>query len=288
MTEAEQAKYSILGRARAVDIVEDPYPHLLLHDALPQDLYDELAAGFPGLDYVAGADAGRSNLATLSGADVVLGDPQISSAWQNFFRYHLSGAFFREFVELWAPTIEQQYPDLVENFGKPLDQFDVGVRARGRTDSQQNLLHDIVLDCVFGMNTPVTEPSRVRGPHIDIPHKLFSSLLYFREPDDDSEGGEYQLFRMKRRIYPQSMRKKIPLRFVEAQINVPYRANTLIVWLNGARSVHAVSPRSITPFPRRYVAITGECYGGRERAGYFARHPQWHKPLDRARSWLNL
>ena len=46
-------------------------------------------------------------------------------------------------------------------------------------------------------------------------------------------------------------------------------------WLNGARAIHAVEPRSVTERPRRYIAITAECYGGREARGHFLHDPRW-------------
>jgi hypothetical protein len=278
----------ILGRVSRADIHLEPYPHVLVHDALPQAVYDSLAASFPTLEYVARDEAPLNNKACLRGAADVVGDPAVGSMWQAFFDYHLSQAFFARFVDVWGDTVERVHPGILENFGKPLADFEVGTRATGKGLASANREPDIVLDCVFGVNTPVRTATAVRGPHIDSPYKLFSSLLYFRLPEDRSTGGEYELYESKRRMYPKRLLKKIPARYVRPVKAVPYRANTLLFWLNSAVSIHGVSPRQVTPLPRRYVAVMGECYGGRNREGFFGHHPEWDSSLGRVRSWLNV
>ncbi len=278
----------ILGRVRREDIRLDPFPHVLIHDALPQPVFESLAASFPSFEYVARDEASLNNKACLRGADEVLGDASIGADWQRFFNYHLSREFFLHFVDLFGPTIDRMHPGLVENFGRPLEAFEVGTRATGKGTASSNREPDVVLDCVFGVNTPVRAPTAVRGPHIDSPFKLFSSLLYFREPNDASEGGEYELYSLKRRIYPKASLKKIPRRYVRPVARVPYRANTLMFWLNGSTAIHGVTPRQITPIPRRYVAVMGECYGGRNTEGFFAHHPGWDSALGRLQSLLNV
>ncbi len=279
---------NILGRVRPADIRLEPFPHVLIDGALPQPLFDTLAATFPSLEYVARDEATLNNKACLRGAADVVGDPTVSTIWQDFFAYHTSRDFFDQFVNLWGDTVERIHPGVEANFGKPLRAFEVGTRTTGKGEATANLEPDVVLDCVFGVNTPVRKATAVRGPHIDSPFKLFSSLLYFREPGDDSEGGEYELYSVKRRLYPKGSLKKIAPRFVEPVTRVPYKANTLMFWLNSALSIHAVSPRRETEIPRRYVAVMGECYGGAKTDGFFAQHPQWDSAAGRVRSWLNL
>ncbi|MEQ8860264.1 MAG: hypothetical protein RIC56_16625 [Pseudomonadales bacterium] len=280
-------RLSILGRATKADIRLDPYPHVVVHDALPEDVYRQLDAEFPEFDWIAGSEARENNRACLKPAAQALGSSQVSRLWQAFFEYHLSAAFFDEFVALWGPTVLAQHPGFQANFGKALKDFEVGVRATGKSEASDNREADVVLDCVFGVNTPVWQPTPVRGPHIDSPFKLFSSLLYFRRVDDDSVGGDHQMFRLRRRMYPRARLKKIPGRYVEPVGRVPYRANTLLFWLNGVSAIHGVTARGVTSVPRRYVATMGECYGGTARDGFFAHHPQWESTLGRARSLLN-
>ena len=168
-------------------------------------------------------------------------------------------------IDLWGPSIEALHPGLDDNFGKPLQDFSVGVRYAGKKRDAGNTQSDLMLDCLFGTNSPVRSTSAVRGAHIDSTKKLFTALLYLRDPDDDSVGGSYELYRIANKPYPLRVRKKIPARYVEKVKEVPYRANTLLMWLNSGLSVHGVSPRSITGYSRRYVNISAECYGGQDK-----------------------
>jgi len=279
---------NILGRATPADIRLDPYPHILIHDALPEHIFEALAASFPSLEYVAREEATLNNKACLRAAADVVGDPAVSDIWQDFFDYHLSRDFFDQFVNLWGETVARTHPGIEQNFGRPLRSFEVGTRTAGKGTASANRDPDIVLDCVFGINTPVRTETAVRGPHIDSPFKLFSSLLYFREPHDDSEGGEHEFYKLRRRMYPKRRLKKIPERYVRPVGTIPYRANTLLFWLNSAMSIHGVSPRLVTEVPRRYVAVMGECYGGGMKDGFFAQNPEWNTTMGRVRSWLNL
>jgi hypothetical protein len=124
----------------------------------------------------------------------------------------------------------------------------------------ENMQADAMLDCQFVVNSPVVKPSSVRGSHVDKPYKLFAALLYFRHPEDRSAGGNLILERLKSGRYRFDRRQHVPERFVEPFAEIPYGPNTLIAWLNTSRSLHCVSPRSITPVPRRYVNFLVECY----------------------------
>lgn len=282
------ARLSILGKATKADIRLDPYPHLLIRDALPEALYAELAANFPKFEWIAGEEAGENNKACLKAAADVVGNPAVAPIWREFFDYHLSSAFFDQVVAIWGDTIDRIHPGIAANFGKPLAEFETGTRSAGKATADANKETDIVLDCVFGVNTPVRKVTPVRGPHIDNPVKLFSSLLYFRFDDDDSSGGEHQMFHLRNRMYPQRQLKKIPDRYVEDDVRIPYHSNQLLFWLNSALSIHGVTPRAVTPKPRRYVSVTGECYGGRVAGGFFGHHPEWETVTGQLRSWINL
>ena len=172
------------------------------------------------------------------------------------------------------------HPRLEDNFGKPLEAFTVGVRSPGKWDSAANRETDVVLDCLFGVNSPVKTPVPARGPHVDSPAKLFSTLLYLRDPEDDCEGGAFELYAPKGRLYPRRYYKKIPEHRVTRVKQVPYQANTLVGWLNGARAIHAVEPSVSGPGAH----CDCECYGGREARGLFLQDPSWSSLTGRLRN----
>ena len=114
-----------------------------------------------------------------------------------------------------------------------------------------------MLDCQFCVNSPVTKPSSVRTPHIDKEYKFFNALLYCRHPDDDADGGDLVLYKFKSKPgFSGAGRTAIPNR-VEPVASVPYRPNTLVLFLNSLNSVHGVTPRPVNNHIRRYINITG-------------------------------
>ena len=278
---------SILDRAADKMITHAPFPHLQMKNALAPEYYQELAANFPDLEFIAGAGRFENNRIYLKAAAEVVENPLVPEIWREFFKLHTSHAFFDQFISQWKTEIEHTHPDLEQNFGKPLAAFNIGMRAIGKREAAANFEHDLVLDCVFGIHSPVKVSTPARGPHVDSGRKLFSALIYFRDAADDCKGGEFEIYRLSKGVYPRFKMKKIPHRFVDRVGTVPYAENTLVVWLNGAESIHGVSPRSVTELPRRYVAITGECYGGKIR-DYFNHHPEWERPIQRLRYRLKI
>jgi hypothetical protein len=247
-----------LGRAA---IRMSPFPHLVVPDALPRALYEELEHSYPPLTEVAGPGPLASNrLYKLAAADVIA-SARIAPRWREFFAYHTSAEFFRRVHALWKDALAELHPDMPAAFGKAPEDFAVVRRQPGKKGNAANFAADIVLDCQFGMNSPVTTPSSVRGPHLDNPAKLFAALLYFRHADDTSTGGELELYRIKAGQNPIARGSRVRPEAVEVAAHVAYAPNTLVMWINSPRAIHGVSPRSITESPRRYVNFLGECYG---------------------------
>lgn len=237
----------------------------VVENALPNDYYRELAASFPSLEFIAGPGPLESNRAYRKAAPELLDRKEIPAIWKDFLAYHCSAAFFHEFCDLWGEDVARLHSALEENFGKPLREFSVGVRGSGKAEDPANRDHDLVLDCQVSVNSPVLKMSSVRGPHLDSPRKLFNALLYFRHPDDDAAGGDLEFYRLKPGHRPDKW-SAIDPECVELAHVAPYRANTLVIFINSPGALHGVSPRSVTPLPRRYVDFLGECYGGRSAA----------------------
>jgi hypothetical protein len=278
---------NVYDRAAHATIELEPFPHLVVENVLPEADYRALEESFPSVEYVARGEEVVNNRTYLANSDRVLSDPDTPPAWQSFFAAHTQRALFESAMSLWQEEIERRHPDLEANFGKKLGEFEVARRS-GKGDSPANRRADIMLDCQFGVNSPVTVESSTRGAHVDSGAKLFSSLLYFRAKDDESTGGEYELLRLRRGPYPRSKMKNIPSKYIESVKRIPYRRNTLLAWLNTPESIHGVTPRSVTSIPRRYVAISGECFGGAKPMEFFSHFDEWDRPLERLRAKLKI
>jgi hypothetical protein len=255
-------------------------PYIVIENALPEAYYAELAAAYPPLRSFVADEAVSSNKAFRLPAVRAMEDAALPACWREFITYHTSAAFFREMVDFWAPEIARLYPDFADNFGKPPEDFSVGLRQPGKEMNPANRAHDVLLDCQPSINTPVLQASSVRGVHLDSRFKLFAGLLYFRRPDDEDRGGNLEFYRLKPggALHPRTW--KIAHENVELIDTIPYRPNTLVMFLNSPLSIHGVSPRGVTPVERRYVNLLAECYRGR-RDDYLVPREPWRAELVR-------
>ncbi|MET1026533.1 MAG: hypothetical protein ABWY00_05140 [Dongiaceae bacterium] len=75
-----------------------------------------------------------------------------------------------------------------------------------------------------------------------------------RDAADDSSGGDLQLYRWRQR--PRFVKRRMILSGdVDLARTVPYGPNCFVGFVNDSHAAHAVSPRSITPVPRRYINL---------------------------------
>ena len=175
--------------------------------------------------------------------------------WEEFIKYHTSQEFFKEVVELFGedvikkyhPSLNKKFPNLMKSPVKIRDKSDTSVA--------------IPLDVQPGINSPVTEESSVIGPHVDNKKEIYAGLLYMRLDEDDSEGGDLEIYRHLDDIplTEKFDRKARPsLDKLELVDTVPYRKNMFALFINSNVSFHGVTPRQITEHNRRLVNIIAE------------------------------
>lgn len=240
----------MLENVRPDQVSTTPYPHHVRQNAVPLDVFRQLEAEFPDLDMILnGRKEVGSNVAVRMTVKQVLGDKRISPLWREFFEYHTSGEYWRHVTRLFGDHFRRTFPDLEQKMGRRFEDWRVVPRGFGGEA-------DLRLDCQFVMNTPVTEVTSVKTPHVDLCDKIFSALFYFRDPRDQVAGGDLDIYAWKRE--PRFIKHRSIERDVELVETVPYAANTYVCFLNSANAVHGVSPRGITPIPRRYINFIAE------------------------------
>ncbi|MFT4581414.1 MAG: hypothetical protein ACI915_000146 [Gammaproteobacteria bacterium] len=287
---------SVLSKATPRDIRIEPFPHVVIHNALPDNEFAILSQTYPSIETIAGGEPLKNNTLYLKSALDVIDTPAYSQSWRDFFAYHCSREFYSEVIALWQEVLDETHPAIDAQYGKSFADFTCGIRRPGAEENPANKLEDIQLDCQFGVNSPVRKVTSVRGPHVDTRYKLFAALLYFRIEGDDSSGGELEFYRycdpaMRYRAgqaVDSEFVKKGPFRalnrieskHVEKTQTLSYEPNTLVMWINSPHAVHGVSPRDVTTSPRRYVNFLGEAYNGvndgffvtkKRRASWFAK-----------------
>jgi hypothetical protein len=241
---------SLLASVGPRSLDEEPFPHVVLADALPEDLCARLIAEFPPTEWIAGRNEAGDNRRWSWPAARTLSDARLSPAWRALIRFHTSPAFLAQVARAFREPLRRLYPHLEAELG-PGESWRAGVR--GREDFETA---DVLLDAQICVNTPVVAaPTSVRGFHVDRPDKLFAGLFYLRAPDDRSCGGDLQIAQF--RSSPRFREYEIDARDVEVVKTVPYARNVLVMFLNGRDAVHGVTPRAVGPQPRRFVNLVG-------------------------------
>jgi len=243
---------SVLHGVTRANIESDPFPHVVVDDALDPELYAELAASFPPNDAFVRGGPLESNTPYFLNAERSLPDESISPRWREFVRRHTSSEFFDEVVTLFGPTIRLLHPRL------SLDGVRTSVRRRaaGREDARRRA--DFALECQLVWGSPVAHPSRAHPVHVDRSCALYAGLLYMRHPDDDATGGDLELYRFRSAARAYNERRFVDDSLVERVKTIPYAPNRLVFFIHHAEALHAVSVRSATPHPRLHVNFVAE------------------------------
>lgn len=252
---------NLLRRARPEDVRWDPYPHLVIKNALDEDIYSQLEAAYPSDEVIRSAKhvSQRDQLQAYEG----LTHPGVAPIWRSFMRWHVSQAFYRQLARLFTPWVRQLYPWLEEEKGYAMNAFTAGVR-----DPLASSLPDVCLDCQPGLNVISREPVSFRTAHLDAHNKLFTGLFYMRIPGDDSTGGDLMLQRVKQPPPVFDTPTTIPEDQLETVQSVEYGRNTVVFFMNSPVSVHSVSVRSGTTIPRRLVNLVAGLYTLRSKGLY--------------------
>lgn len=224
-------------------VITDPYPHLVIEDALPSKLYDYLDEEWPEKQLLETAPYDNGICYRLK-ANEMLRPNKVANVWREFTQYHTSAEFFTEVAELFG--------DLMPN----IPEVEKTISARGRDRGGDN----IGTDCQTVMHKPISYSSRT--PHIDNPREIYAGLLYMPYKNDVSKGGEFQIHETQSEITEvnKSGGREVPDSLQGRVVkSVPYRRNTFVMFLNNSsRSVHSVSARENPTTYRRSVNIIAE------------------------------
>jgi len=232
---------SILGKKPT--LIMYPYPHVVIHDALPIDLYEHLEREWPE-DQLLNTLPFDNGICYRLKADEMLKPNKVSTVWKEFTEYHTSAQFFKEVAGVFGDLM----PD-VPGLEKTLS-------PRGWDKGADH----IGTDCQTVMHEPISYSSRT--PHIDNPREIYAGLLYMPYDNDQSKGGEFQLHQTNDDITEvnKSGGREIPAGKQGTIVkSIPYEKNTFVMFLNNStKSVHSVSPRTGATMRRRSVNIIAE------------------------------
>jgi hypothetical protein len=242
---------SVLHRASPADVADEPFPHLVVSDALDGGLYAELARQFPPASLLIDGRQPASNTYYHYGAGRILENAAVSPLWREFVARHVAPEFYREVMSLFGDRARSLHPGLETRLGRPLEALETSVRRLAEP-------RDVALECQLTYCSPPDRPSSSAPPHVDREVALYAGLLYFRCTGDDSAGGDLDLYRFRGEPCGFRADRSVPESLLEKVSTVGYHPNTLVFFLHSPRAVHGVSPRAITPYPRLHVNFVGE------------------------------
>jgi hypothetical protein len=218
-------------------IQREPFPHVVIDDALDASLYRELVATMPPDEALLRGRALENNTTYRTSAEWLL--REAPRCWRELAEHYTSRAFFAEVLALfgeWLPGFHDARTGI--RFAEPFE--------------------DVALDCQLMWGSPVTHLSRPHPVHLDRSRALFAGLLYFRRDDDDSRGGDLELYRWRGDVRSYDEQRIVPDSFVEKVKTIPYAANRLVMFPQSENALHAVSIRSVTKHPRLHVNFLAE------------------------------
>lgn len=240
------------------NVLEQPFPHVVVEEALDKELLDQIFRSIPDLKSLTdGKRYGNNERFNYSASDI-LANPDIAPEFKELARIHLSQAFLKGVVNLFGKFIPEYFPDFKNRFG---DLYNLRAGVRGKDNERDEI--DVLMDFQLASNTPVFLPgTTVRAPHIDCPKKLFVGLLYLRHPEDDSTGGDLELYTPSAEASASGPKMDITRTARKEDMavakTIPYKSNSLVLFLNTPHSYHGVTVRKRTGHVRLFLNLLGE------------------------------
>lgn len=235
---------TVFATARRKDIRLEPFPHLVIEEALDWAHYKRLLRTRPPYP----GDPTPSNCRLPISGWMLMSLEHYDAVWRDFTRAHTDPEITYCVAELFADHWPQHLPHLVPGATR------FGVLGRDEFDEA-----DVLTDARLEIISPVHgSPGSHRRGHVDTPNRLFSALFYLRAAEDDSTASGLELFRYKGAPPDRLDAFELPPEAIECINTIPYQANTLVVFPNSPFAVHGSEVRKDTPHERAYVFITAE------------------------------
>jgi hypothetical protein len=269
----------LLNKFKESDLRTFPYPYLVIHNALDDEVYEKISEEYPSIDFIVSKHKGLYSKEHkkrmreeggdfLSNARYQLTNEDVlkfkkPSLLRLFTKYHTSEEFYKKVISIFENSIK-------ESVSKEQRKRLFTQRVERRTilpNNQVKLTESTITDCQVGINTPVVNVSSVIGPHVDNHAEIYAGLFYLRKKTDESKGGAFNILKIKdelREYFPQEVKhkKQYPSDFFEVVETVEYSKNTLVLVLCADNSFHSVSPRQETKNERRLINVIAEMGDG--------------------------
>lgn len=244
---------SLLQNFNKENFFLEPFPHIVIKNALPEDLYNELHNSYPINKFI---NESKNNFRLELNPEQVKKDNEINNLWKNFVLFHSSKEFCHQIFDIFSKTIV----DTELNFFKHKDElYNLKVAENPGDDA------DITSSLGIRCNTPVTKKSSTIGIHVGAPSKFIESLFYMRDQNDNA-GGNLTLHSWRFNLpvflkkvilarnnnFLNNIIRKFQFLFISKKKVIEYSPNTLVMWNVTIDALHSVSKREVTKHYRKF------------------------------------
>jgi len=238
-------KISVLQNFKKVE--SDPYPYIMIQQALPEHIHNELLSTLPNefIDQQESRD--HHGKKTYHVNQVKKDGWKISNIWKEFTEYHTSREFFDRVMDIFSP-----WNDIL-----PIKKDKIILEDRSQTQQPADV--NCFTDFNFVKHPPENNVSN-RTPHCDNEKEIYAGLLYLKHKDDHSTGGGFNIHKADN-LQMTGLRELVTPGPV---VNTcPYESNNFAMFLNVKRSVHSVEPRQNAHHPRISINMIARYHGAR-------------------------
>ena len=250
---------SLLDGISSAQVVDQPFPHLVVDDAFDAATAGTLLEEYPSIALMKESGRGapldieeRPNKKICYYAHDAEQNTAFSPLWREFVRAHFSFDFLRQFTETFRPSIDRHVPHLWP-FLDGLEPSDIGLFFDEDASRKK-----ILIDGGICVDTPA-HSAHDYAIHLDNAHRIGNLLYYLRPADDAVTGGDLILYRPKGtriEITPKAVVKSSSLPALEPMASIGYRHNRALFFLNTNEAFHAVMPR-VGAKHLRYAVVLG-------------------------------
>lgn len=236
-------------------VFPEPFPHVIIDNALPVDVHADLCRTMPPDEFLAGPRyKGPNRYHRRSATDLLTSEAaQLSATWKRFIECQLAPSFYQNCLSMFAEFLGDA--DAVKRAETGLGLRDVQPAMRHSRGAENA---DAWLECQISHVTPAAEPGSPLAPHVDREVALWAGLYYLRGVGP-TEGGDLVLYRFRegcsREYWKDQM---IPPSLVEPVKTVPARENRLVMLLHGPDAIHGVTARRPGGAARQSVNLVCE------------------------------
>ena len=224
------------------ELVMEPFVHAV--GKLPDDLYRQLAEGWPDKDVILDGKGGDNILHTYQAHQSLDGD--MPDIWRGFIEYHTSKPFFEELLRWCGPEVFKRHPNL-----NALPDT-CGVRYRDEATVQ--------MEAQFCLDTPSPKTKSVKEMHVDNPLEFYKFLIRFPRDGYETKGALHLgQWTKEPNLYDKKPQKRLAKKAdYKSLAVVKDEPGSIVFFLNDIHALHAVEERKSKKY-RRYFNVVGEC-----------------------------